>query len=445
MGRNKIKMTKIQDEKYRLVTYYKRKRGLLKKAMQLSVICDVEILLCIKDHKGNCMVYSTNNNYSNFINDNILPSSITKEFISNADFNDIFNKNERLSRYKDHQLSEETQSADLMSKKRKYTKNRDQLKTISEILNSCATEVSRKKKIFNISSDKERNLSKSKRESSLDQVNDNFPRVNRNKQMNCLENEDCDLKLSETSREKDDKTTNNENSDGLGKIKDKLSLKIAIPKLLNSNPNNFSSKNSEEQKSVSRKNSVGDSQRYTGFVISPKYRAEMRNPIFQKPYPHFNTLNKISPRSNKNINLSQYEGLGKFINLGEINLLFDNNISPRLSNVNLNHFTPIQPFNGSNTNYNFFFRGTANNFTETPKEKDFNFQIQSNNCVNYTPKLTTEKTPLNMTNQSNRVSQFFKDCTLSATDNKDKFFSFKKSEKDEHQSNGMDKVPEDSK
>lgn len=45
MGRNKIPIKKIQDERKRLTTFKKRKDGLLKKAMELSVLCDVEIAI----------------------------------------------------------------------------------------------------------------------------------------------------------------------------------------------------------------------------------------------------------------------------------------------------------------------------------------------------------------------------------------------------------------
>ena len=45
MGRKKIIIRKIQDERSRHATFAKRKNGLIKKAMELSVLCGCEIAL----------------------------------------------------------------------------------------------------------------------------------------------------------------------------------------------------------------------------------------------------------------------------------------------------------------------------------------------------------------------------------------------------------------
>ena len=47
MGRHKIKIKKIDDARGRHVTFNKRKNGLLKKAMELSLLCDAQIALVI--------------------------------------------------------------------------------------------------------------------------------------------------------------------------------------------------------------------------------------------------------------------------------------------------------------------------------------------------------------------------------------------------------------
>ena len=47
MGRKKIKIERISASKNRQVTFNKRKVGLMKKAMELSILCDCRIALII--------------------------------------------------------------------------------------------------------------------------------------------------------------------------------------------------------------------------------------------------------------------------------------------------------------------------------------------------------------------------------------------------------------
>jgi MADS-box transcription enhancer factor 2A len=47
MGRRRIKIEKIEDQKNRTVTFNKRKVGLIKKAIELAVLCDCEIALLV--------------------------------------------------------------------------------------------------------------------------------------------------------------------------------------------------------------------------------------------------------------------------------------------------------------------------------------------------------------------------------------------------------------
>ena len=49
MGRKKIKIERITDDKIRGVTLNKRKKGLIKKAMELSLLTDAEVVLSIYD------------------------------------------------------------------------------------------------------------------------------------------------------------------------------------------------------------------------------------------------------------------------------------------------------------------------------------------------------------------------------------------------------------
>ncbi len=51
MGKNKIPPQIINNKKERTLTFYKRRKGLVKKAMELSILCDVNVLIVVFDEK----------------------------------------------------------------------------------------------------------------------------------------------------------------------------------------------------------------------------------------------------------------------------------------------------------------------------------------------------------------------------------------------------------
>ncbi|XP_028316713.1 myocyte-specific enhancer factor 2D homolog isoform X2 [Gouania willdenowi] len=59
MGRKKIQIQRITDERNRQVTFTKRKFGLMKKAYELSVLCDCEIALIIFNHANKLFQYAS--------------------------------------------------------------------------------------------------------------------------------------------------------------------------------------------------------------------------------------------------------------------------------------------------------------------------------------------------------------------------------------------------
>ncbi|PWA76612.1 K-box region and MADS-box transcription factor family protein [Artemisia annua] len=52
MGRRKLEMKRIEDKNSRQVTFSKRRTGLIKKARQLSVLCDVDIAVLVFSAHG---------------------------------------------------------------------------------------------------------------------------------------------------------------------------------------------------------------------------------------------------------------------------------------------------------------------------------------------------------------------------------------------------------
>ena len=96
MGRNKISIQKIKDERIRNITYYKRKKGLVKKAMELSLLCDADILVCVYPKHiayRQLLIFSTTNNADNFIDKYIKNPLIKKEIFGLKDYGALFTNN----------------------------------------------------------------------------------------------------------------------------------------------------------------------------------------------------------------------------------------------------------------------------------------------------------------------------------------------------------------
>ncbi|XP_031494190.1 floral homeotic protein AGAMOUS-like [Nymphaea colorata] len=60
MGRGKIEIKRIENTTNRQVTFCKRRSGLLKKAYELSVLCDAEVALIVFSSRGRLYEYANN-------------------------------------------------------------------------------------------------------------------------------------------------------------------------------------------------------------------------------------------------------------------------------------------------------------------------------------------------------------------------------------------------
>jgi len=89
MGRNKIKIEPINEKKKRNVTFQKRKFGLFKKAMELSILCECDIALMIFK-KGRVYEYGSKDVHQSLVNyiNHTYPSS---ETYTNVDYMSEFN------------------------------------------------------------------------------------------------------------------------------------------------------------------------------------------------------------------------------------------------------------------------------------------------------------------------------------------------------------------
>ena len=59
MGRKKIRIESIENERQKMVTFSRRRAGLIKKAHELAVLCDCKIALLIFDRSDNCHLFSS--------------------------------------------------------------------------------------------------------------------------------------------------------------------------------------------------------------------------------------------------------------------------------------------------------------------------------------------------------------------------------------------------
>ncbi|VAH46588.1 unnamed protein product [Triticum turgidum subsp. durum] len=59
MGRGKVQLKRIENKINRQVTFSKRRNGLLKKAHEISVLCDAEVAVIVFSPKGKLYEYAT--------------------------------------------------------------------------------------------------------------------------------------------------------------------------------------------------------------------------------------------------------------------------------------------------------------------------------------------------------------------------------------------------
>lgn len=63
MGRVKLQIKKIENTTNRQVTFSKRRNGLIKKAYELSVLCDVDVALIMFSPSGRLSMFSGNKRF----------------------------------------------------------------------------------------------------------------------------------------------------------------------------------------------------------------------------------------------------------------------------------------------------------------------------------------------------------------------------------------------
>jgi len=111
MGRKKIRIERIPDERNRMVTFTKRKNGLIKKAMELSVLCQCEIALVVFNESGKCFKYSSSD-ISSLLSRYASVAGTPHEVRDNDDYMDLVKKTKEV-REEAEQLNLSLESPDL--------------------------------------------------------------------------------------------------------------------------------------------------------------------------------------------------------------------------------------------------------------------------------------------------------------------------------------------
>jgi len=70
-------MNRIVDERLRQITFYKRRKGLLKKAMELSLLCESQVFLVVLDSTAKKILL-----YNNMPSEQLLFNEVIKSYDS---------------------------------------------------------------------------------------------------------------------------------------------------------------------------------------------------------------------------------------------------------------------------------------------------------------------------------------------------------------------------
>ncbi|XP_078155048.1 MADS-box transcription factor 14-like [Carex rostrata] len=161
MGRGPVQLRRIENKINRQVTFSKRRSGLLKKANEISILCDADVALIIFSAKGKLFEYSTNDRmeqilekfqqYSLAEKAVSEPDSVSQDSLSNS-CAIIKSKIEALQKRQRHLMGEELES--LTMKELQYLEQQLEasLKQIrnrkNQVYNDCIAELHQKEKLL---------------------------------------------------------------------------------------------------------------------------------------------------------------------------------------------------------------------------------------------------------------------------------------------------------
>ncbi|XP_022759171.1 truncated transcription factor CAULIFLOWER A-like [Durio zibethinus] len=83
MGRGRVQLRRIENKISRQVTFSKRRTGLLKKAHEISVLCDAEVALIVFSNRGKLFEYSSDSSIERILERHEQHSYAERQLISN--------------------------------------------------------------------------------------------------------------------------------------------------------------------------------------------------------------------------------------------------------------------------------------------------------------------------------------------------------------------------
>ncbi|KAL2522999.1 Developmental protein SEPALLATA 2 [Forsythia ovata] len=116
MGRGRVELKRIENKINRQVTFAKRRNGLLKKAYELSVLCDAEVALIIFSNRGKLYEFCSSSNmlktlerYQKCSYGSLEVNNSTKDLEESSyrEYSKLKSKYESLQRYQRHLLGDE--------------------------------------------------------------------------------------------------------------------------------------------------------------------------------------------------------------------------------------------------------------------------------------------------------------------------------------------------
>ena len=88
MGKKKYEcIAQVKNVTSRNITYFKRIKGLIKKSIELSVLCDQEVICFVVDHEKKKMLHYASNPDTNILD--LFNTEFEREFVSNVDYQKV--------------------------------------------------------------------------------------------------------------------------------------------------------------------------------------------------------------------------------------------------------------------------------------------------------------------------------------------------------------------